>query len=519
MTLEEMMALPSDRQKELFEKLDNDRKKGKSTNYCVPLNTKVLTNEGWKFYHQLRVGEGLPTYSPETGFVEQDIILQTHFYENTPLVRIKNAYSSFVCTPNHRWFVSKRVNSSSGVKFRRGFVETKDLNTECNIQLYADYTSSGNSHVTSDEAFLMGLLLSDGYYRWSEKSDRTSSSFGKRKGVSCLISQSKNKFYKEVEDALDNLRIQYRKDTIEKLNGNTMYNYCLASEAARDFLERVVGSRAQKHEMNWTAWAMSLSSEAMKSFYQGFYLGDGDVAGAHRGISQNTGEIHKAIVACAQLVGGGRVSINKLAGSNCEFIRSQRTAQMTCQKVVKTEVPPDDTFCITTMNGTFIIWQDDFVGITGNSAMYGVGAPKLARELKVPVSEAKKLLEAYWKKNWAVKAYAENARIKKVNGQEWVYNPVSKFWYSLRSRKDVWSTTNQGTGVYCFDTWIKEFRKLRPQLTGQFHDEVILEVKEGSRDKAESLLRDAIDRTNEKLKLNVKLDISVQFGKSYADIH
>lgn len=156
---------------------------------------------------------------------------------------------------------------------------------------------------------------------------------------------------------------------------------------------------------------------------------------------------------------------------------------------------------------------------TNYSAMYGVGAPKLARELKVPVSEAKKLLEAYWKKNWAVKAYAENARIKKVNGQEWVYNPVSKFWYSLRSRKDVWSTTNQGTGVYCFDTWIKEFRKLRPQLTGQFHDEVILEVKEGSRDKAESLLRDAIDRTNEKLKLNVKLDISVQFGKSYADIH
>lgn len=153
------------------------------------------------------------------------------------------------------------------------------------------------------------------------------------------------------------------------------------------------------------------------------------------------------------------------------------------------------------------------------SATYGVGAPKLARELKVSVPEAKKLLDAYWKKNWAVKAYAENAHIKKINGQEWVYNPVSKFWYSLRSRKDIWSTTNQGTGVYCFDTWIKEFRKVRPQLTMQMHDEVGIEIREGSRDKAEKLLRDAIDRTNEKLKLNVKLDVSVQFGKSYADIH
>ena len=137
----------------------------------------------------------------------------------------------------------------------------------------------------------------------------------------------------------------------------------------------------------------------------------------------------------------------------------------------------------------------------------------------MPVPEAKKLLDAYWKKNWAIKAYAEKALIRSVNGQEWVYNPVSKFWYSLRSRKDIWSTTNQGTGVYCFDTWIREFRKVRPQLTMQMHDEVGLEIKEGSRDKAEKLLRDAIDRTNEKLNLNVKLDISVQFGKSYADIH
>ena len=153
------------------------------------------------------------------------------------------------------------------------------------------------------------------------------------------------------------------------------------------------------------------------------------------------------------------------------------------------------------------------------SATYGVGAPKLARELKVPVDEAKKLLDAYWKRNWAIRAYSDNAKIKKVNGQEWVYNPVSKFWYSLRSRKDIWSTTNQSTGVFCFDSWIREFRKVRPQLTMQMHDEVGIEIKEGSRDKAEKLLRDAIDRVNEKLKLNVKLDISVQFGQSYADIH
>jgi DNA polymerase I-like protein with 3'-5' exonuclease and polymerase domains len=156
---------------------------------------------------------------------------------------------------------------------------------------------------------------------------------------------------------------------------------------------------------------------------------------------------------------------------------------------------------------------------TNYSATYGVGAAKLARELKVPVTEAKKLLEAYWKKNWAVKAYAETAKIKTVNGQEWVYNPVSKFWYSLRSRKDVWSTTNQSTGSYCFDLWVKETRKERDQLTASFHDEQIIEVKEGNREKATKLLKDAIQRVNDKLKLNVPLGVEVQFGHRYSQIH
>jgi DNA polymerase I-like protein with 3'-5' exonuclease and polymerase domains len=73
--------------------------------------------------------------------------------------------------------------------------------------------------------------------------------------------------------------------------------------------------------------------------------------------------------------------------------------------------------------------------------------------------------------------------------------------------------------VFCFDSWIREFRKERNQLTGQFHDEVVLEVKKGHREDAIKLLRDAIDRVNDKLQLNVKLDIDIKFGDCYADVH
>ena len=153
------------------------------------------------------------------------------------------------------------------------------------------------------------------------------------------------------------------------------------------------------------------------------------------------------------------------------------------------------------------------------SCIYGVGAPKLARELGISVAKASKLIEAYWKRNWSVKTLSADTKIKRVNGEMWLFNPVSKLYYSLRNEKDIFSTLNQGTGVFCFDSWIREVRKVRPQLTGQFHDECILDIKKGSEEKCKALLKRSIQKVNENLQLNVKLDVDVQFGETYADVH
>ena len=51
------------------------------------------------------------------------------------------------------------------------------------------------------------------------------------------------------------------------------------------------------------------------------------------------------------------------------------------------------------------------------------------------------------------------------------------------------------------------------------HDEIIIEVKKGNRGKAEALLKWAVKETNKLLNLNRELDVDVQFGQSYADIH
>lgn len=153
------------------------------------------------------------------------------------------------------------------------------------------------------------------------------------------------------------------------------------------------------------------------------------------------------------------------------------------------------------------------------TAVYGAGGAAIGRAAGQSKQKGEALKEVYWKRNWSVLAIAAEQVVKKCLGGMWLFNPVSELWYSLRYEKDRFSTLNQGTGVYCFDKWIMEFRKKRPQLTGQFHDEVILTVKTGYREQVTKLLKDAVQAVNIELGLNRELDVDVQFGQSYAGIH
>ena len=157
--------------------------------------------------------------------------------------------------------------------------------------------------------------------------------------------------------------------------------------------------------------------------------------------------------------------------------------------------------------------------VVNYSATYGVGAPKLARETGMSQSEAKTLLNAFWSRNWSIEKVASTARTRELFGSIWILNPVSGFWHSLRSDKDRFSTLNQSTGVYCFDTWVSLCRDKGIKCVGQFHDEVIALVKEGEEGNVEAIMHEAAIQLNDKVKLNVPLGTDVQFGKTYADIH
>ena len=179
--------------------------------------------------------------------------------------------------------------------------------------------------------------------------------------------------------------------------------------------------------------------------------------------------------------------------------------------------------------------------------MYGAGAAKIAKTLDKPLSFAKTLHKTYWDRNKSVKQVANSVtiRIFYKNGtirdmpsrslnsiprweqddffdsveQMWLLNPISGFYYSLRYPKDIFSTLNQGSGVYCFDLWVKEVRSSGIKISMQYHDEVMFSFLQHLRSEIPIKLNDAIEVVNSKVKLNVPLGISVDIGQNYAEIH
>ena len=156
----------------------------------------------------------------------------------------------------------------------------------------------------------------------------------------------------------------------------------------------------------------------------------------------------------------------------------------------------------------------------GNYAcQYGAGPPRLVITCGIDLAAATGLHEAYWRKNWAIKQVAKDQRVKLISGQMWLLNPISGFWYSLRTKKDIFSTLVQGTASYVFDLWVRIVLRSRPQLTAQFHDEIVLSITKGFRNEATELLNSAMKEANAILGLIRELGIGIQFGSNYAQIH
>lgn len=158
---------------------------------------------------------------------------------------------------------------------------------------------------------------------------------------------------------------------------------------------------------------------------------------------------------------------------------------------------------------------------TNYSALYSVGAKKLAKDLGISLKKAQTLLDGYWKKNFAVKKFSAACKIKEVNREKWVQAPYNGVWLPLRNMKDIFSTLNQSFGSYVFTLWKREIMNDlgHGYLAAEFHDEIAVICKKDEEEKVRKAIPEALERVNEFLKLKVPIRCEVHVGKYYSEVH
>ena len=153
---------------------------------CVDMETMALTKDGWKYYHELKVGDLALTYNMEKDIQEWKPIQHLHYVEDAERVRIEGRGLDVVCTPDHRWPTFHRHMVEGEYVKTRKYCRTDELTgmhtVIANAPFVGDNQVWGPSeaftspkygtdwtkvvmNMTTEErkAFLLGFLIADGH--------------------------------------------------------------------------------------------------------------------------------------------------------------------------------------------------------------------------------------------------------------------------------------------------------------------------------------------------------------------
>ncbi|AFS24440.1 DNA polymerase I [Chlamydia psittaci] len=161
--------------------------------------------------------------------------------------------------------------------------------------------------------------------------------------------------------------------------------------------------------------------------------------------------------------------------------------------------------------------------------IYGQQAYGLSKILKISVSEAQKLIDAYFDRYPAVDRFinetisqaCENLRVKTLLGRERIIDNWTEFSNSrAASGRLAVNTRIQGSAAELIKLAMLQLadalekRKLRSRMLLQIHDELIFEVPEEEKEEVQTLVRDIMESA---MILSVPLVVNILIGKNWAE--
>lgn len=166
--------------------------------YCVPTDHEILTKRGWTAHNELRVGEPVMVFDPQTHEMRWEPLLGVaeFDYDGELWGLHRRGTGGFWCTPNHRWpyesckLSARRRALGRHPGMRRGIKEAAELLASDRIPLTGQFVSSDESVLSPRHAAILGWIVTDGHWRLGKK--------GRGRVPEATIVQSSKKFLEEV---------------------------------------------------------------------------------------------------------------------------------------------------------------------------------------------------------------------------------------------------------------------------------------------------------------------------------
>lgn len=345
--------LLSKKAKELFnEKVLMNKDIRKIIHYaCLPKETEVLTPLGWKNITEINSGDIVMGY--ENGFQVWTKVIDFIDAGVKDLFTIGNQRRQIIATKEHRHLSVKRTGKN--YKGRKEFYVTTEeiqdlLNKNQNLLLHSAPANLTSDLFSKDELALLAWIWGDGCI---------SKTIIKNKAYyqTTITQSSLNHNYCNIIEALLirlNIPIKYYK--LKKTE--YIYRYNIPINFIRELYNRL---NLELDSTNYNLFILNSSLSSIKSFAEHFYYAEGNKSREHyycQYLDKNK-EKSDCIALVGHLLGYTPYQAKKYVDFNKPTTTFRR---------LKIEyLTTDNTYCLNTETSNFVIRQNNFITLTGNS--------------------------------------------------------------------------------------------------------------------------------------------------------
>jgi hypothetical protein len=348
--------------------LNAKRDWGHAKDYCVDLDTELLTVAGFKRREDLIVGEKVINYNVENSFWEHDIITEIYDvpYEGDMYV-FKGNHLDFRCSENHRMFYKRKTpkhKAWNDLPWKEATAkEIYELFEDISIRTKYDFCFPGfdgladtqqDFEIDDNYIKLIGYLVTEGHWSFSKEIGR---------GSTLSVSQSKKKYFEELKQCIDALGLDYRL----RERADELCEFMFSAES-RDKITDYFDSH-NIHQL--PAWVYELSKRQLEILFNAMMNGDGSWSSMAY-VSMNA-RLARDFQNIAALIGRKTSFRQRKSGiyDVTVFSRSKKSVNNFVTDVIK-ETVEENIWCVkTAKNGSIITRKDNTTFVSGNcEAMY-----------------------------------------------------------------------------------------------------------------------------------------------------